>query len=358
MTVPVVSATCPRCAAELAPALLACPGCGSLVHADRLQGLADGARAAADRGDVPAALSAWREVLDLLPAGSRQHQVVRQKIVALTEGLPSGPPPQRAASTAAAPSAPGQPTGTSSAGKKAAAGLGALGLLLLKFKTFLLLLVTKGKLLLWGLTKGTTLLSMLASFGVYWAIWGWRFGLGLVLSIYVHEMGHVIALRRFGFKATSPMFIPALGAFIRMRQAVIDPRESAAIGLAGPIYGLGAAAVAAALWYATKHPLLAALAGVGAWINLFNLLPIGTLDGGRAFHALSRPQRVLAACAVGAAWFITKDGLLLLLLIVCGARCLERGDQRGDSRACAHYAALILLLSVLSMVRIYARIGH
>jgi Zn-dependent protease len=199
---------------------------------------------------------------------------------------------------------------------------------------------------------------MLLSFGVYWAVWGWKFALGLVLSIYVHEMGHVIALRRYGFKASAPMFIPGLGAFIRLRQQVVDPREDAAIGLAGPIYGLGAAAVTAALWYATKDPLLAAIAGVGAWINLFNLLPIGTLDGGRAFHALSRPQRALAAASVAAAWFITNDGLLLLLLIVCGVRCFERREERGDWRACVNFAALVLLLSLLSMVRIYARVGH
>ena len=81
-----------------------------------------------------------------------------------------------------------------------ATGVGAVGLMFWKVKALFL-----------GLTKGTTLLSMLLSLGVYWAMWGWKFALGLVLSIYVHEMGHVITLRRYGFKASAPMFIPGFG---------------------------------------------------------------------------------------------------------------------------------------------------
>src|SRR5207302_3963478 len=96
-----------------------------------------------------------------------------------------------------------------------------------------LFLLTKGKLLLLGLTKATTFFSMLLSLGVYWAAWGWKFALGLVLSIYIHEMGHVFALRRLGFKASAPMFIPGLGALIRLRQHPANPREDAEIGLAG-----------------------------------------------------------------------------------------------------------------------------
>ena len=75
-----------------------------------------------------------------------------------------------------------------------------------------LFLLTKGKLLLFGLSKGTTFLSMLAALGVYWTLWGWKFALGFVLSIYVHEMGHVAAMKRFGLAATAPMFIPGFGA--------------------------------------------------------------------------------------------------------------------------------------------------
>jgi len=81
----------------------------------------------------------------------------------------------------------------------------------------------KGKLLLLGLTKSTTLFTMLLSMGVYWTAWGWRFALGLVLSIYVHEMGHVAALQRYGIKATAPMFIPGFAGYWLRRTMAPKP---------------------------------------------------------------------------------------------------------------------------------------
>ena len=131
------------------------------------------------------------------------------------------------------------------------AGLGFVGMLIWKLKVVLLFVLTKGKLLLLGLTKSSTFLSMFASFAVYWAAWGWPFALGLVVSIYIHEMGHVDALRRYGFKATAPMFIPGLGALIRLQQHPTNPAEDARIGLAGPLWGMGAALACYLLFLAT-----------------------------------------------------------------------------------------------------------
>jgi len=214
------------------------------------------------------------------------------------------------------------------------------------------LMVWKLKALLLGLGKGATLLSMLLSLGVYWTAWGWKFALGLVLSIYVHEMGHVIVLRRYGFRASAPMFIPGIGALIRLQQQVVNPREDAEIGLAGPIYGLGAAAVAMGIWYATGYPIFAAIAGVGAWINLFNLLPIGTLDGGRGFHAMSRVQKLLAAATVAGSWFFVPDGLLFLIALVCfGRAAVDKSDERGNWKAAITYCLLIVVLTAISTVR-------
>ncbi len=323
-----MSIQCQGCGAELAPSMTMCPACGRLVHADTLNALADTARAAAAAGDVPAALSAWRQALDLLPAGSRQRQVVAAKITELGQSLPANPNRTLAA----------KPQDERSFLSRIGAGLGALGLAAWKLKALLL-----------GLTKGTTLLTMLASFGFYWTIWGWRFALGIVLSIYVHEMGHVIALRRYGFKATAPMFIPGLGALIRLQQQVANPQEDADIGLAGPVYGLGAAAVTLGLWYATRIPVLAAVAGVGAWINLFNLLPVGTLDGGRAFHALSRVERVAVAVVVAGCWYATGDGLLILLGVVCFARAFTGpAETSGSRRSAVTYAVLAIALTAIS----------
>ena len=327
---------CPACGSELAPSMTVCPGCGRLVHADVLTSLAANARRAEAAGDLPAALAAWREALDLLPAAARQRQVIADKITALGRQLPAA-----AAAT--------KPAEQKSLPARLAGGLGAVGLAAWKLKVLLL-----------GLTKGTTLLTMLLSLGVYWTIWGWRFALGLVLSIYVHEMGHVIALRRYGFKATAPMFIPGLGALIRLQQQVVNPREDADIGLAGPIYGLGAAVVALGLWFATRLPIFAAVAGVGAWVNLFNLTPIWTLDGGRAFHALSRAQRVVMAAVVGGCWYFTQDGLLVLVGIVCLGRAFAGPppDPQGSRRTAVTYAVLAVALTAVSIVRQGSALSH
>ena len=313
--------------------MLVCPRCTRLIHADTLTSLAQAARDATDRGDYTAALAAWRKALCLLPIDSKQHQVIAAKITELGQKIPY----------TAVPTAPA--TARKGPALKVLSGVGAIGLMLWKFKALLL-----------GLTKGTTLLSMFLSLGVYWTVWGWKFALGLVLSIYVHEMGHVIALRRYGFRTTAPMFIPGLGAMIRLQQQVVNPNEDAEIGLAGPIYGLGAAVVALGLWFGTKQPIFAAIAGVGAWINLFNLLPLGFLDGGRGFHAMSSLQKLLAAITVAAAWCATSDGLLFLLGLVCFGRALvDKSDQEGSRKAAITYCVLIIALTAISTVR--SRIG-
>ena len=116
---------------------------------------------------------------------------------------------------------------------------GALGVV-----TVALLLLSKLKFLLLGLTKASTFVSMFAFFGVYWSIYGWPLALGLVLSIYIHEMGHVAMLRRLGIDAGAPMFIPGVGAFVMLKQHIGDPLTDAKIGLAGPVWGLGAALAA------------------------------------------------------------------------------------------------------------------
>jgi Zn-dependent protease len=317
----------------VAPALLACPSCHRLVHADELKRLAAAAERAAQAGDRSSALAAWREALDLLPRDSTQHQVVSARVLELSRALDREP------------SAPRQ---TSHAGRNAA-GLSALGALLLKFKFALIFLLTKAKLLLLGLTKASTFFSMLLSAGVYWSIWGWKFAVGVVLSIYVHEMGHVQALQRYGIKATAPMFIPGVGAVVRLKQYPADRREDARVGLAGPIWGLGAAAVAYAVYRATGSGIWGAIAHFGAWVNLFNLLPVWQLDGGRGFRALTRTHRWIAAALIGSMWLLTGEGLLVLLGLAAAASAgfADSADQP-DPTILAQYGLLVIVLSLLT----------
>jgi Zn-dependent protease len=209
----------------------------------------------------------------------------------------------------------------------------------------------KLKSLLLGLTKLSTLLSMFAFFGVYWSLYGWGLALGLVISIYIHEMGHVIAIRGYGMRATAPMFIPGFGAFIRLRSEAITPVQDARIGLAGPIYGLGAAIGALLAYALTGAKIWAAIAHLGAVINLFNLIPIWQLDGSRAFRSLTKAQRTVVLAAAVLAWLITQEPMLLL--IAAGAiyrQFTKDASPDPDNTALIHFAGLIAALATLVAV--------
>jgi Zn-dependent protease len=238
------------------------------------------------------------------------------------------------------------PPTQSGEGKKKLGIIGTIGALVLKFKTVGLLFLTKGKLVLLGLTKLNTLLSMLVSIGFYWALYGWKFGLGFVLSIYVHEMGHVIALARYGIPASAPMFIPGFGAFVRLKAYPASPGEDARVGLAGPLYGLGAALACMGIGIVTGSGLFTALAKVGAWINVFNLIPVWQLDGSRGFRALTRQHRIYIAALSGLLWFWTSETMLVLVALVAVWRCFTKdAPDRPDNVVFYQFAGLLAALS-------------
>ncbi len=112
----------------------------------------------------------------------------------------------------------------------------------------------KAKFLLLGFTKIGTLLTFIAGLSIYWTIWGWQFALCFLLSIYIHEMGHVAALRRFGIPASAPMFIPGLGALVRLKQSPASATEDSRVGLAGPLWGVGACIGALVIYALTGNP--------------------------------------------------------------------------------------------------------
>lgn len=320
-------AVCPKCQTQLAPTLLSCPSCQRLVHATRLNEIAAQAEAARKAGDSTREIELWRESLELLPPATTQYQRIRQRVDQLSQQIDAGTAPQVASTTP----------------KPKSVGMGVA------VASILVFLATKGKLLLMGLANASTMFSMVLALGVYWTIWGWRFALGLVLSIYVHEMGHVALLRKYGFRASAPMFIPGVGAVIRSQQRTVNAVEDARIGLAGPIWGLGAALVAAVAWGITGNSLWGAIATVGAWINLFNLIPLFPLDGGRGFRALSRPQAWLVIATMATMWAITHEGMLILLLIVGVLNALaKRPDTPGDKSATFQFVGLLVILSLMT----------
>ena len=157
--------------------------------------------------------------------------------------------------------------------------------------------------------------SIFVAIGGYALIWGWRFAIGFVLLIFVHEMGHFVEARRQGIHAAWPVFIPFLGAYVAIRDARLNPWRHALIALAGPFTGgLGAAACWAA-GEANGSSLLRALGFTGFLLNLFNLIPVGILDGG----AIARSYRLLKrGGAPDKAMLIGTLYVLLVLSLVAG----------------------------------------
>lgn len=118
------------------------------------------------------------------------------------------------------------------------------------------------------------------SVAAYALIWGWRFAVGFVALILVHELGHYLEARRQGLHPALPVFVPFLGAYVAIKDAPRDPWKNGLISIAGPISGGIGALVCLALGNAYDSDLLLALAYAGFLLNLFNLIPIFPLDGG------------------------------------------------------------------------------
>ena len=284
------SSPCPRCGNPLYAGQLVCPSCGGLVYAQRLNEIAFAAQQEEPRNPQRAAMI-WREALPLLPEGSQPHQSVLQRINALTEGAGVSPPTAR-----------NDP---------------------------------------WNVAVAKTVGSMLLSIVIYAMGWGWQFATGFVLIILVHELGHVLAMRYYGLSASPPIFIPFLGAVINLRQPPRNALEEAVIGIAGPVTGAIAATVAFIVFMQTGSALWFELASFGFLLNLFNMLPVPPLDGGRVTAAVSPwlwiPGLLIAAGIVVGHYIAYRrvdhvDFILILLLVMAWPRVksvLTQGTHRG-----------------------------
>ena len=204
--------------------------------------------------------------------------------------------------------------------RKLAAPILALGFLIVKFGGVLL----KLKVL-------TTGVSMLVSIAAYAWIWGLPFAIGFVLLIFVHELGHVIELRRQGVPASAPLFIPFLGAVIGMKELPDDAWKEARVALAGPILGSVGAAACWAAAEVTGSELLMGLAFVGFFLNLFNLIPIVPLDGGRAAGALHPVLWFVGLLMMVGLVVLNPNPLLLIIVLLGGLDLWRRWRERGAS---------------------------
>ncbi|HAC47620.1 MAG TPA: hypothetical protein DCF65_16355 [Chloroflexi bacterium] len=169
-----------------------------------------------------------------------------------------------------------------------------------------------------------TLISLVISFGGYALFYGPWFAVALLSMIFVHEMGHVVEIRRQGMQATAPIFIPFLGAAIFQRSHPTDALKQAQIGIAGPIAGTIGATVAFALYGTLHNPVLLLAALIGFYINLFNLIPIWQLDGSWILAPVSKWFMVggYALLAVGALFFHFLLNPLVIIIAVLGVPSL------------------------------------
>jgi len=293
--------TCEKCGTELAPALLSCPSCHALIHSERLKELAGEADAAERAGDLPAAIEKWRIALELLPPQSTQVGAINARIRDLSRRLnPS-----------------------------------------------------KAEVLVRGLGQRTTFTSALVSLGFYYFVFGkdWALAVGIIVCIYIHEMGHVFALQQLGLPASPPMFIPGLGAFVALRESPATPHDDAVVGLAGPVWGLGAGLVAYGAYLATRNPAFGEIAQFTGFMNLFNLAPVWQLDGSRGLHALSRLERWILVAVMGIAFWLTHERLLLALGLVTIYRAFDKNaPTRRDTTTLGTFIILVAALSWLSSI--------
>jgi Zn-dependent protease len=200
--------------------------------------------------------------------------------------------------------------------------------------------VLKLKFLIFAVAKFsflTTALTMVVSVGAYTLLWGWRFAALFVVLLFVHELGHALWLKREGIPSGAPVFIPFLGALISMRGRPQDAYVEAKVGLAGPVLGTIGSAVVLAVGEYTNSNLLRAAAHTGFLLNLFNLLPIVPLDGGRAMAAIHPALWIAGIAGLGVLLVFSPNAILILILLLGGREAWVRWRSRNDAATASYY---------------------
>jgi Zn-dependent protease len=199
------------------------------------------------------------------------------------------------------------------------------------------MIAAKGKsllVLLKALPMGKALISsgsMLLYLWVYAARFGMRFALGFLVLLFLHEMGHAHAIRRYGLKAGWPVFIPFLGAMIALKEPPPSADADADISFGGPLWGTIASYGSVVLYFVTHSPLFLALAGTGFFLNMFNLTPMRPLDGGAIAEVFSRKARILGVLVVLGLFAMTPASPALWMLLMAIPRAFSKVERYSAS---------------------------
>jgi uncharacterized Zn finger protein (UPF0148 family) len=325
---PEVIHSCPSCSHWLPDGTLACPDCQTLTYGVHLSEIARSAQELEQEQKWVEARERWRSALAWLPEEAQQAASVRQHIAQIDARLKAAEDQKAKWTKRLGPFAP-------------------IALFLLKIKS-LLFLVFKLKFLL----------SLVAFFGIYWVLFGWKFAAGFLACLFVHEMGHFVACKRRGLKAELPVFVPMMGAYVKWYSQGVSLEDLASISLAGPLYGLFAAFACYGFYVSTHAPIFMVLVYVGAWINFLNLFPLLGLDGAQAAYALSRLQRglIAATCMVLFALSITNGDLFgastLWIFLIVGLGMAWRAfftsvPEKPSTKTFLYFQALVLILGLI-----------
>jgi hypothetical protein len=320
--------SCPSCSHWLPDGTLACPDCQTLTYGVHLSEIARSAQELEQEQKWVEARERWRSALAWLPEEAQQAASVRQHIAQIDARLKAAEDQKAKWTKRLGPFAP-------------------IALFLLKIKS-LLFLVFKLKFLL----------SLVAFFGIYWVLFGWKFAAGFLACLFVHEMGHFVACKRRGLKAELPVFVPMMGAYVKWYSQGVSLEDLASISLAGPLYGLFAAFACYGFYVSTHAPIFMVLVYVGAWINFLNLFPLLGLDGAQAAYALSRLQRglIAATCMVLFALSITNGDLFgastLWIFLIVGLGMAWRAfftsvPEKPSTKTFLYFQALVLILGLI-----------
>jgi Zn-dependent protease len=206
--------------------------------------------------------------------------------------------------------------------------------------------------------------SMLLSLAVYATIWGWRYAAGFIALLFAHEMGHYVAARQRGLKVGAPAFIPFMGAWIALEDQPVDVETEAYVAIAGPVVGT-IAALAVYLWARSEDSgLLLAISYSGLFLNLFNLLPISPLDGGRVTAVLS-PRIWFLGVPILLALVLYRPSPMLVIVVILAAPQLMKAwryDPKAPENVAYYgvplqtkleYGAMYLALAALLAVMTY-----
>lgn len=294
-----------------------CDQCHTLVYADELDRLSAQANALEARGQLSEAREQWLKALPLLPRESNQAQWVRDHARNLEVSAEAAKPPE-----------------PENKWVRKLGPLGPVAILLAKSKTLLL-----------ALFKLKFLFSFASFLGIYWGLWGAKFGIGIAVLILLHEFGHYIDVKRRGLPAELPVFVPGLGAYVRWDAIGVPLETRAAVSLAGPFAGLLAAIACVAVWRVTGNPIWAALARAGAWLNVLNLIPVWNLDGGHAALALSKAERFLLLTAALVLWLVLGENVFFVVMAGAAWRLFTKDLPQQSSAG-----TLIYFVAVLSML--------